>query len=332
MPNRVRQPAFTLLEVLVVISIIGLLVMLLLPAVQSAREAARRMSCGNNLKQLILATESYLDSLQSMPPAACLSPGIGGPWSAHARLLPFIEQSNLYRTIDFQYHYDDLTKAPQHAQVSEVKVRPFLCPSDPQSSRPGGGFPQQHFPVNYGINYGIWLIFDATSGKSGNGAFVVNGRLREEDFADGLSSTLAFAEVKTHQPILANSGKPAMLGAEPPATPAEVVSYGGKCSPSGHTEWVNGKVHQTGFTATFTPNTRVKYESGGEPDVDFVSQEESLFSTVPTYAAVNARSHHPGVVMTAWMDGSVRPVRDSVDIVVWRAVSTRAGNELVRLP
>lgn len=332
MPNHVRRPAFTLLEVLVVIAIIGVLVMLLLPAVQAAREAARRASCGNNLKQLILATEHYLDSQQSMPPAACLSPTFGGPWSAHARLLPFMEQTNLYRAIDFQYSYDDLTNAPQHAEVSEVKVRAFICPSDPQTFRPGGGFPQQHFSVNYGINYGTWFIFDAPSGTTGNGAFVVNGRLTEESFKDGLSETLAFAEVKTHQAFVWKSGKPGMIGAEIPATPGEVVAFGGTLGTSGHTEWVNGKVHQTGFTSAFTPNTRVKYDLGGEHDVDFVSQEESLSSSVPTYAAVTARSHHTGVVMTAWMDGSVRPVTNSVDLVVWRAVSTRAGSELVRLP
>ncbi len=113
---------FTLVELLVVIAIIGILVGLLLPAVQAAREAARRMSCSNNLKQYILATHNYLGAHKSMPPAGCLSVSGGGVWSAHARILPYMEQLNLQNLIDFRFNYNDMTSAPQHAEVTKMKI------------------------------------------------------------------------------------------------------------------------------------------------------------------------------------------------------------------
>src|SRR6478609_8897935 len=104
MTQRIRRYGFTLVELLVVIAIIGVLVALLLPAVQAAREAARRMSCGNNLKQMVLATHNYMDTLQCLPPAVCFSTSGGGSWSAQARILPYLEQANLQNIIDFRYN------------------------------------------------------------------------------------------------------------------------------------------------------------------------------------------------------------------------------------
>lgn len=331
MPKCTRRTGFTLLEMLVAIAVIGMLVALLLPAVQATREVARRTSCANNLTQLVLATHHYLDAMECMPPSACLSPSGSGSWSAHARILPFVEQANLQHLIDFQYGFDELNKAPQHAQVSEVKVKVFGCPAD-LNARLGGGFPQRHAPVSYGVNCGTWLIFEGATGKGGDGAFVVNGRVTADDFTDGLSNTLALAEVKANQSFLANGGKPATSAAVP-ATIAEVLGYGGTLGAMGHAEWVNGKVHQTGFTSAFTPNTRVEFNSAGIlEDVDFVSQEESLAPAAITYAAVTARSYHAGVVMIALMDGSVRPMTNYVSLDVWRGLSTRVGSELFRLP
>lgn len=327
-----RRRAFTLVELLVVIAIIGILVALLLPAVQAAREAARRMSCGNNVKQMVLATHNYMDSLQCMPPAVCLSPSGGGAWSVHARILPYLEQANLQNVIDFRYNYSDMANAPQHAQVSQLKIKVYICPSEIKAIV-RQGTSQNHFPVNYGINYGTWLVFDAPTSTTGNGAFVVNAPLNAKNFTDGMSNTLAFAEVKAYQPKLANSSTPGSLGAAEPTSPAAVLGYGGTFGATGHTEWVDGKVHETGFTGAFTPNTVVKYNNAGvDYDVDFISKGESLTSTVPTYAAVNARSYHPAVVVTGLMDGSVRTVSNSVQLNLWRAASTRDGGEAEQLP
>jgi hypothetical protein len=246
--------------------------------------------------------------------------------------LPYLEQANLQNVIDFRYNYSDMTNAPQHAQVSAMKVKVYICPSEIKAV-PRVGASQTHFPVNYGINYGTWLVFDAPSSTTGNGAFVVNARITESGFTDGLSNTVAFAEVKAYQPKLANSSTPGMMGAAVPTTPADVLGYGGTYGATGHTEWVDGKVHETGFTGVFTPNTVVKYNNAGvDYDVDFISKGESLTSTVPTYAAVNARSFHPGVVVTALMDGSVRTVSNSVSLIPWRAACTRDGGEADQLP
>src|SRR6187401_1724514 len=111
--------AFTLVELLVVIAIIGILVALLLPAVQAAREAGRRAQCSNNMKQMVLATHNYMDTLRSMPPFSCPPPpgSTGGGWSLQARILPYLEQQNLQGLINFNYSYSDVVNVPSHAQV-----------------------------------------------------------------------------------------------------------------------------------------------------------------------------------------------------------------------
>ncbi len=98
----------------------------------------------------------------------------------------------------------------------------------------------------------------------------------------------------------------------------------------GHVEWVDGKANHIGFTTTFAPNTRVECTNGAlKYDVDWVNQRESTSATIPTYAAITARSHHPGMVNAALMDGSVRTVTDEIDLVIWRVLSTRSGGEIV---
>ena len=116
-----------------------------------------------------------------------------------------------------------------------------------------------------------------------------------------------------------------------PSGPNTVCGMGGDFkSSSGHTEWVDGRGHQTGFTTVFGPNTGVICDlSGTLFDVDWTNQQEGKSDTVGTYAAVTARSYHPGVVNAAMMDGSVKSFSDSTDLTTWRAVSTRAGGELV---
>lgn len=333
-----RRRAFTLVELLVVIAIIGILVALLLPAVQAAREAARRAACTNNLKQLILATHNYMDTQRCVPPFSCLPPPgtTGGVWSLQARLLPYVEQENLRNLIDFRYSYSDVVNAPQHAQVTAMQISIFICPSEDKAvprlpSSPTG---VTHFPLSYGANLGTWMVFDPVYGQEGNGAFIINQKLTDGAYRDGLSNTLAFSEILAYQANV-KPGVPNTFNVPIPAAPADVIAYAGAATVSGtgHTEWVDGKVHETGFTATFTPNTDVLLVSGGTTyNIDLISKAESSNNTFPTYAAVTSRSYHPGIVVSALMDGSVRNFAETIELRVWRGLGSRNGQEPVVAP
>jgi prepilin-type N-terminal cleavage/methylation domain-containing protein len=330
--NPDRRRAFTLVELLVVVAIVGILIALLLPAVQAAREAARRTQCSNNLRQMVLATQNYIGAVKSVPPAIDWSRSTTSNWSVLARLLPYMEDTSLHSLIDFRYNYNDVINAPKHAQVTQMKLPMYSCPSE-QQAEPKTGTMQSHFPPSYGINSGTWFIYDPTTAAIGNGAFVVNSKISDKAFADGMSKTLAFSEVKAYQDKLASSGNPSGIGATIPATPAEVIAFGGTFGRTGHTEWVDGKVHETCFTATFAPNTSVPYTNSGVTyDIDFISKaENAAIGAPPTYAAVTSRSYHAGIVQAAMMDGSVRAV-GNIDNNVWRAMATRNGGETFDIP
>lgn len=324
-----EKSGFTLVELLVVIAIIGVLVGLLLPAVQAAREAARRLSCSNNLKQMMLAVHNYMSAIRVVPPAGCLSPANGGVWSAHARILPYMEQAELQNLIDFRFNYSDLAGAPQHAAVTRMRIPNYICPSE-RKAEARATATLTHFPTSYGVNYGSWFVFNGPTGQSGDGSFAVNQRLTEASYTDGLSNSLGISEVKAYQPRLINGGQPSQMGVAAPNSPAEFTSLLGTFGLTNHTEWVDGKVHETGFTTTFPPNTRLTYSNGTEiVDVDFISRTESMTQASPTYAIVTARSYHSGLVNAALMDGSVRTFGNSTDTQVWRAFGSRAGGETV---
>ncbi len=149
--------------------------------------------------------------------------------------------------------------------------------------------------------------------------------------ADGTSNTLAFAEVKMFTPYLRDLATALPAGTAVPASPAVVTGYGGTFKvDSGHTEWVDARVHQTGITTLFTPNTSVPYVNGGVTyDVDFNSTREGTSTTGITYAAVTSRSHHSALVHVMMLDGTCRAVSNSINLAVWRAIGTRNGNEAV---
>jgi hypothetical protein len=270
-----------------------------------------------------------------IPPALDWTKSTASGWSVLARLMPYAEETSLHSLIDFRYNYSDLVNAPQHAQVSEMKIPMFSCPSEQQPVPKTGTStpPQTHFPPSYAANQGTWFTFDPASKATGNGSFLVNQKIGDRAFSDGMSKTLAYAEVKAYTAKLANSGNPSSLGAAIPDTPAAVVALGGTLGTTGHTEWVDGKIHETGFTSTFPPNTVFPYtDSTGTYDIDLISRTESAIGASPTYACVTARSYHPGIVQAAMMDGSVRNVANDVDIAIWRAAGTRNGAETLDLP
>jgi hypothetical protein len=181
--------------------------------------------------------------------------------------------------------------------------------------------------MNYGANLGTWFIHNPTTKEAGDGAFCADGSHGFDGVTDGSSNTLSFAEVKAFQPYLRESGNPSATDAPIPKTPDEVAGFGGDFkADSGHTEWTDARAHQTGITAVFAPNTDVGYASGGGVSIDFTTKREGTSNAI-TYAAVTARSHHPGVVNASLLDGSARSITEQVELSVWRALATRAGDE-----
>lgn len=338
MPSGFRR-AFTLIELLVVIAIIAILIGLLLPAVQKIREAANRLKCSNNLKQIGLAVHNFESTNQFFPPASTFprTTAAALPFAVHAVILPYMEQENLQRLIDFSRNYSD----PVNIPAARYRVAIFMCPSEVNDrERPDGAI--VYYPLTYGANMGQWLVFDANTGTPGDGAFPVRyasftGQLFAPGhttgaFTDGLSNTIGFAEVKAYQPYFRDGGTPSAAGTPQPATPADVVAFGGDFKTnSGHTEWVDAYVHQTGMTTLFPPNTKFPYSTGGiSYDVDFTSAREARVLTNRTYSSVTSRSYHTGGVNTMLMDGSVRFTRDTIQRSVWQAMGSPALGETVQ--
>jgi prepilin-type N-terminal cleavage/methylation domain-containing protein len=330
-----RRRAFTLIELLVVIAIIAILIALLLPAVQQAREAARRTQCRNNLKQIGLALHNYLDAHSVFPPSYCVVPGVtttvGGQWSVFARILPYMEQSNLQNLINWNVAYST------QLNVATTRVPSYLCPSEPNDVirvNPSTGVPRD-YPSNFKINFGTWKIYDPTNGSGGDGAFFPNSKMRPANFTDGMSNTLCASEAKAYTPYVRNTTVD--LGSVVPTDPSFAAAFvGDGCciGPSlqlntGHTEWADGLCQQSGFTTTFTPNTKIPYVvSGATYDIDIVSWREGTHATRVQYGAMPARSYHEGIVMALLMDGSARAVSENIDRQVWQYLGTRAGGEV----
>jgi prepilin-type N-terminal cleavage/methylation domain-containing protein len=331
--------AFTLIELLVVIAIIAVLIGLLLPAVQKVREAASRLKCQNNLKQMGLALHNYESTNKRFPACGIYPAGAtaNDSWSVHAAILPYLEQANLYQLVDFTQ--------PANVQdtVTRQRIAMYVCPSEPndkmkQATSTTGAGAINRWPTTYGANVGTWMVWNPNTGTGGDGAIPFssqkNGGTTVGSFLDGLSNTIAFAEVKAYTYDRVTNASLA-ANTPPPATVSDVIALGGTLTttspPSGHTGWTEAQTFHVGVTFVLPPNTPVVVAdaSGANWDIDQLSSREGSSATRISYDAVTSRSYHTGIVNVLQMDGSVRSVSSSIDQATWRALATRAGGEVI---
>jgi prepilin-type N-terminal cleavage/methylation domain-containing protein/prepilin-type processing-associated H-X9-DG protein len=327
-PQAGRRSGFTLVELLVVIAIIGILIGMLLPAVQQVREAARRTACQNNLRQLGLALQNYASIAEKLPVAGTYD--MQDPhdsYSVHARLLPFLEQGNLYSEVDLN------AEPATQPDVIRQRIATYLCPSEINDVARVTAT-KTTYPQNYGVNFGTWFLFDPVSGQSGDGALTLNRQARLAEFRDGTSNTIVFSEVKAYQAYVRNTSEPNDLNAPYPNNADEVLDLAASGSfrgSVGHTEWTDSPAHQSGVTFVLAPNTKVPFKDNQQLfDIDVLTQVEGSSATKPSYGVITSRSYHSGgLVNAAYMDGSVRSVTGTIDLEVWRALGTRAGGEVI---
>jgi prepilin-type N-terminal cleavage/methylation domain-containing protein len=308
--TRAGRRAFTLVELLVVIAIIGVLVALLLPAVQAAREAARRMSCTNNVKQLLIAAHNYHDTLNALPPAVPYGfhGGFSGGPDANrscwvGNLLPYMEQKPLY---------DQLTAylvAPTGHTISQpfakVTLKTMCCPSDGQSPKTNDQSQGQGVHGNYVACTGNTYCNPATAngGKDSTimtGVFFGASKMNLASISDGTSNTMFFSE------LLVQPDKPGLHDIRGRIWNAIHVS--------------------TVFCTISTPNDLTL---GDNPQGYCVNVPRApCKSSGSTTDAFNlARSAHPAGVTVGMGDGSVKFVPNNITLAIWQAMSTRAGQE-----
>jgi prepilin-type N-terminal cleavage/methylation domain-containing protein/prepilin-type processing-associated H-X9-DG protein len=300
----IRRKGFTLIELLVVIAIIAILIGLLVPAVQKVRDAAARSQCQNNLKQIGLAVHNYHDTYKRLPAG-----GDAKGFSAHAYMLPYLEQSNIYNEINF-------TVAPMAAANSAAMAQTipvFVCPSDPQTSLPAG-----QGGNNYVWNYGSDMLF--MSNQTAGPFMFGNTKVTLQGITDGTSNTAAFSERRK------GDWNNAI------ATPATDL-YTPPGSPKTNDDAVN-------LCNSFDP-MNLSYQWRSDFGALWIQayhwtmyQHVSLPNTYgcafpPANCAMPANSGHTGGVNLVLCDGSVRFVSNSISLATWRAVGTRNGGEVV---
>lgn len=316
---RVR-PAFTLVELLVVIAIIGILVSLLLPAVQSAREAARRMECGNNLKQFGLAMANYETAHQGYPPAAMSwetadepKRGFGSWYDDHGwytQIGPQIEQQNWHDKIDFKVSFSHTNNdaARRH------KIKLHRCPSDidfQENEWPNTNWARVR--TNYVVNFGnTWYgQTDRAGVKFGGAPFTYRRSTAVSEIKDGLSNTLMISEI-----LKVRTESTAWHGPLSDGT----TCLGGQTFET----WLPPNSNSPDDMARHTGISSAAFTGNGIPVPNNIGGADK--TKEQSFAA---RSHHTGGVQAVLCDGSVHFYSDSIDLATWRALSTARGGEVV---
>lgn len=291
---RVRgRRAFTLVELLVVIAIIGVLVGMLIPAVQKARESANRVACKNNLKQIGLALHLYHERVGNFPSGYVSSsdtingPGTGPGWGWAAHLLADLEQDNLQGQIAFDKDIGDPANASARSQALAI----FHCPSDQRV----GTFTTagNSVTVAHGNYVGMYGTSEVTVfPDTGNGIFYRNSQTRIADISDGTSNTLMVGERSSKL--------------------------------SKYTTWTGA------VTGTTVPPTNPSFEDEGPPVLVLTNTGAAAEGRTPNSGSEHVEdtaSRHALGVNFLFADGSVRSLRSTVNPAVWEALGTRAGGE-----
>lgn len=297
--NAKNRPAFTLIELLVVIGILGVLIALLLPAVQKARESANRAKCQNNLRQIGIALHSYHGDHNAFPPGYRWQsrvpdvPNRTDPgWSWAAFLLPYVEHDNLQHQINFNSSVGD----PSNESVRATVLSVFVCPTDQQTGlfqiQTTTGLSFDSATNSYAACFGGLVEIGDTPG-CGDGVFYRNSRVRIADITDGSSNTLAV-------------GERAALFAQAPW--AGAVSAG--------TVRITPGAPTTSTSVEAAP-VQVLAHCGSHALNDNQSDPDDFFTP------------HVGVAFFLFADGSVRPVSVNTDMAIIRALATRHGGEVV---
>ncbi|MHB1036494.1 MAG: DUF1559 domain-containing protein [Pirellulales bacterium] len=299
MRSNIRS-AFTLVELLVVIAIIGILISLLLPAVQACREAARRASCSNNMMQLAVAVQNYESAHEVLPPGVVNPTGPirneakGYHYGWLVQLLPYIEQRNVFRAVDFSVGVYDAKNAP----VRKLRIPTFQCPSD-------GTY--VHNPSSYA---GCQNDVEAPIAEDNHGVFFLNSHVRYRDIEDGASQTIFVGEKRieerTDSPTFHHDRS------------AQDEEDGGLSS------WASGTrstLRNTGSPITIgnrQPNLAVEDKPADE------KAAEKLLLRVGGFG-----SFHPGGVLFSFGDGSVHFLSENIDATLLQQLGNRADGKLL---
>lgn len=341
MTCRRAQRAFTLIELLVVIAIIAVLVALLLPAVQNAREAARRSECRNNLKQLGIALHGYHDAHKALPPGRLVNPvdGNGHCFSAYAFLLPHLEQVNLYNSINFN-------SSPEIGYGNSVllsqTIPMLLCPSDPfailqpaTSTSPVSAV--HNYPLNTGTTYPVSPRNAA--GTPVTGIFYENSKVSMSDIQDGSSTTVCISETvrstfggpSTWDGVSKTNGFVLTQGNDNGLNGPELTDYATQCSGSGlllqqtrGSRWMYGAPGHSMYNHIRPPNDPGVDCRGGIPHSN---KTDALWRALSHNVATHSR--HAGGVHSLFCDGHVQFISSNIHTPTWQALGSRAGGEIV---